>query len=295
VLHAIQCMLAPQQSHAERAAARGRAETPSTSSMPGAAAPPGVLGLPPCVSEHILRRLDADGVRVLRGVCRSLYFEASARVTCLTVTHANLDTLVGMPLHEVMPAISRLSFSRGLKREALRALFTNVLPYLRRLDAVDLCDGPLHEDATVWGAFVAGLPKCRAVAVTLREPTSWWARSAVLSGLPGDGRDTSDHFPQLLEALKVPDCLHAHTCKLACFNACMRAAHTHACMEGCVQFMHRCMQTSMQMRGWTACMHACLYAGRRTLPALCRRWCVRWQRSYKHAQCSVLVCACVGG
>lgn len=64
-------------------------------------APHAVLGLPQCVAHGVLARLDPDGQRVLRAVSRGLYFEASRHVRCLTICHDNLETLVGMPLHQV--------------------------------------------------------------------------------------------------------------------------------------------------------------------------------------------------
>ncbi|KAG1680121.1 hypothetical protein FOA52_000234 [Chlamydomonas sp. UWO 241] len=172
---------------------------------------PSVLGLPLCVALNVLERLDADGMRVLRAVSRGLYFEASRFVTALTVTAANLETLVNMPLHHLMPSLRALTFTRGLQPEHLSLLFRECLPHLRDLRLVDFSDGPVHARADVWAAFVGGLPRGARVHVALREPTTWWARSAALSGMPGDGRDPSDHFPALLDALRAlardaPEC-----------------------------------------------------------------------------------------
>ncbi|GAX82844.1 hypothetical protein CEUSTIGMA_g10270.t1 [Chlamydomonas eustigma] len=67
-----------------------------------------ILGLPYCVAELVMQSLDSQGKRVLRSVNRKLYFEASQRITRLEVQPDSLETLILMPLHQVMPCLQAL-------------------------------------------------------------------------------------------------------------------------------------------------------------------------------------------
>ncbi|KAJ9533566.1 hypothetical protein QJQ45_026630 [Haematococcus lacustris] len=77
-----------------------------------------VLGLPACVGERLLAAMDADGLRVLRAVSRSMYFDASRAMRTLVVTPDNLEVLLAMPLHSLCPHLHTLVFRGPLPGSA---------------------------------------------------------------------------------------------------------------------------------------------------------------------------------
>ncbi|GFH15185.1 uncharacterized protein HaLaN_11366, partial [Haematococcus lacustris] len=152
---------------------------------PGACSTGDVLGLPACVGERLLAAMDADGLRVLRAVSRSMYFDASRAMRTLVVTPDNLEVLLAMPLHSLCPHLHTLGQAAaagaadtgtGFDLSMVEQFARDVLPHLHGVRVVDISESALHTHSSVWAALVAGAPH-PGTHWLLKEPSAW-ARGA---------------------------------------------------------------------------------------------------------------------
>ncbi|GFH10818.1 uncharacterized protein HaLaN_06204 [Haematococcus lacustris] len=190
-----------------------------------------VLGLPACVGERLLAAMDADGLRVLRAVSRSMYFDASRAMRTLVVTPDNLEAAIMTLQAAAMPGFPYLadqltalglpepgarprSAAQGQAAAAGAADSGPGFDLSMGVRVVDISESALHTHSSVWAALVAGAPH-PGTHWLLKEPSAWARGAQGVLGAVDPPRDTKDHYPALYDALQTIDARNLRQARMA--------------------------------------------------------------------------------